>query len=97
MQYELELNSYNDIGRENKVKKNPWLRISLVRLFAIFIIGVSLGRVILLLNRADNKGIAPFGIAYLMALCAIKRDKKEMYSSINWCWSWIFIYVEFNK
>ena len=77
MQYELELNSYNDIGRENKVKKNPWLRISLVRLFAIFIIGVSLGRVILLLNRADNKGIAPFGIAYLMALCAIKRDKKK--------------------
>lgn len=77
MQYELELNSYNDIGRNNKVKKNPWLKISLVRLFAIFIIGVSLGRVVLLLNRADNKGIAPFGIAYLMAICAIKKDKKK--------------------
>ena len=54
MQYELELNSYNDIGRNNKVKKNPWLMIFLVWLFAIFIIGVSLGWVVLLLNRADN-------------------------------------------
>lgn len=86
MQYELDLCNYENIGKEYKVKRNSWLKISIVKLFAIFIVGILLGRVVLLLNRADNQGIAPFGIAYLIAIFTAKRDKKKcILASIGVC------------
>lgn len=86
MQYELDLSNYKDIGKEYKLKTNSWLKISVVKLVVIFIVGILLGRVVLLLNRADNQGIAPFGIAYLIAIFTVKRNKKKcILASIGVC------------
>lgn len=76
MQYELNVNKYEETKKIQKTGKKLDIRLPVVSLSLIFIVGVSLGRVSLLLNQSDSKGIAPFGIAYLMAV-AIRNNKQK--------------------
>lgn len=86
MQYELNLNSYTDMRKQNEIRKKLWAKTSTLRLFIIFISGVLLGRITLLLNGTDYRGFAPFGIAYLVAICLIVTNKKKcILSSLGVC------------
>lgn len=76
MQYELNVNKYQEVKNLKKTKGKLKLKLSIINLTLIFVIGILLGRVSLLLNQSDSKGIAPFGIAYLMAI-AVKDNKQR--------------------
>lgn len=76
MQYGLNLDTYDEMKEASKIKRHLWIKSSVVRLGVILIGGILLGRVSLLLNQSDSSGIAPFGIAYLLAI-TIKNDRKK--------------------
>lgn len=76
MQYGLDINTYGETKEASKIKKMLWMKTSIVKLSTTLVVGILLARVNLLLNQSDSSGIAPFGIAYLMAI-VIKNDKKK--------------------
>lgn len=80
MQYGLNVNKYEEVKNLQKTNRRIDVRLPMVKLTLIFIVGVLLGRVSFLLNQSDSKGIAPFGIAYLMAV-AIRNDKQKNISA----------------
>ena len=77
MQYELDVNKYKQMEGYTNIKRKTWMKTSVVKLLTILIIGILLGRVNLLLNQSDSRGIAPMGIAYLMAF-ATKENKRNI-------------------
>ena len=83
MQYELELNKYEEVGQLSKFKRKSWIKTSVVKLVAILIIGILFGRINLLLNQSDNSGIAPMGIAYLIAVVIKENRRNSLIASIG--------------
>ncbi len=77
MQYELGVNKYKQMEGYTNIKRKAWIKTSAVKLVTILIIGILLGRVNLLLNQLDSHGIAPMGMAYLMAV-ATKENKRDI-------------------
>ena len=75
MQYGLNMNTGENVKNTGKLKRTLWMKTLAVRLATIFIMGILLGRVNLLLNQSDSRGIAPFGIAFLIVI-ANKNDGK---------------------
>ena len=80
MQYGLNVNKYEDVKSVQKTNRKLDVKLPVVNLTLIFIVGILLGRVSLLLNQSDSKGVAPFGIAYLMAI-AIRNNKQKNISA----------------
>ncbi|WP_294406478.1 stage II sporulation protein E [uncultured Clostridium sp.] len=76
MQYGLNVNKYEEVKNVQKTNRKIDVKLPVVNLALIFLVGILLGRVSLLLNQSDSKGIAPFGIAYLMAI-AIRNNKQK--------------------
>ncbi|MFT8347712.1 stage II sporulation protein E [Clostridium saccharoperbutylacetonicum] len=76
VQYGLGVDKYQEISKVTNVKRNIGIKTSLVRLCTILIAGILLGRVSLLLNQSDRSGIAPIGLAYLIAIVT-KGNKKD--------------------
>ena len=76
MQYGLGVNKYEEINKVENVKRKMWMQTSIVKLGIILIVGILLGRVNLLLNQSDSSGIAPVGIAYLIAVIT-KENRKN--------------------
>ncbi|SFC66747.1 stage II sporulation protein E [Clostridium uliginosum] len=74
MQYELQVNSYKKTEESRKIKRSFFTKIISSKLVFILVGGILLGRVTLLLNQTGSTGIAPFGIAYLIAI-VMKNDK----------------------
>ncbi len=83
MQYGLGINTYEEANSKSKIKKVFSTKTMAVMLCTILIIGILLGRVNLLLNQSDSKGIAPFGIAYLMAIITQNNRKKNIAAAIG--------------
>ncbi|WP_160690160.1 stage II sporulation protein E [Clostridium sp. C2-6-12] len=77
VQYGLDINKYQEIKQSSIIKRKAWMKTTVVKLAVILVIGILLGRVNLLLNQSDSRGIAPIGIAYLMAIVT-KENKKDM-------------------
>lgn len=77
VQYELGINKYKQMEGYKNIKRKTWIKTSAVKLVTILIIGILLGRVNLLLNQLDSHGIAPMGIAYLMAI-STKENKIDI-------------------
>jgi stage II sporulation protein E len=80
VQYGLGVDKYQEISKVTNVKRNIGIKISLVRLCTILIAGILLGRVSLLLNQSDRSGIAPIGLAYLIAIVT-KGNKKDNFAA----------------
>lgn len=76
MQYGLNVEKYEEVKKSQGIKKNLSSNITIKTAGSIFIAGLLLGRVNLLLNNSDSKGIAPFGLAYLLAII-MKNNKKD--------------------
>lgn len=76
MQYGLDVNKYKEVCEISNVKRKGWIKTAIVKIGTILVMGILLGRVNLLLNQSDSSGIAPIGIAYLIAVVT-KEDKKN--------------------
>ena len=83
MQYGLGMNKYEEVKEMTNIKRKAWLRTSVAKLGVILIIGILLGRVNLLLNQSDSRGIAPIGIAYLIAVITRENKKKSLVAAIG--------------
>lgn len=83
MQYGLNINTGEDVKNTGKLKRTLWMKTMVVRLITILIMGVLLGRVSLLLNQSDSRGIAPFGIAYLIVIGSKNHVKKTIAAVIG--------------
>lgn len=83
MQYGLGINKYEEIGGVTKIKRRVWTKIPVVRLGMVFVVGILLGRVNLLLNQSDSRGIAPIGIAYLIAVVTKENKKNSLIAAIG--------------
>ena len=83
MQYGLGVNKYEEINEVENVKRKMWIQTSIVKLGVILIVGVLLGRVNLLLNQSDSSGIAPIGIAYLIAVVTKENKKSSLIAAIG--------------
>lgn len=77
MQYGLDINKYQEIKQSSITKRKVWMKTTAVKLAVILVMGILLGRVNLLLNQSDSRGMAPMGIAYLMAIIT-KENKKDI-------------------
>lgn len=80
MQYRLNLLSHKKSKENNEVINSSK---ELVTLISLFIGGLLISRVIVFLNTKSIEGIAPFGIAYLMAIVMTKDRKKIFLSSLG--------------
>jgi stage II sporulation protein E len=83
VQYGLGVEKYQEISEATNVKSNAWIKTSLVKLITILITGILLGRVSLLLNQSDRSGIAPIGLAYLIAVVTKGSKRSSIVSAIG--------------
>lgn len=83
MQYGLSVNKYEEINEVENVKRKMWMQTSIVKLGVILIVGILLGRVNLLLNQSDSSGIAPIGIAYLIAIITKGNKRNSLVAAIG--------------
>lgn len=83
MQYGLDVNKYEEISKISNVKRNMWMKTAIVKLATILIVGILLGRVNLLLNQSDSHGIAPVGIAYLIAIVTKENKRNSLIAAIG--------------
>lgn len=82
MQFGLDVSTYKRIneGRDDKKIKINEQPIALI---SILLSGLLLGRVMLFLNKGNIVGIAPFGIAYLLAVVIRKNEKKTLLAAVG--------------
>jgi len=83
VQYGLGVNKYEEINEVVNVKRKMWMQTSIAKLGTILIVGILLGRVNLLLNQSDSSGIAPVGIAYLIAVITKENRKNSLVAAIG--------------
>lgn len=81
MQYGLNIESYRRVKDEEKLKLSD--KEGLVNIFFILFSSFLASRVVLLLNRDNIIGLAPFGVAFLIAIASSKDIKKCLISSIG--------------
>lgn len=84
MQYGLDVDKYEEISSESRIKRKTWIKTVVIKLTTILVVGILISRVSLLLNQSDSHGIAPFGIAYLMAV-VIKGNKRNNLAAAIGC------------
>lgn len=80
MQYRLNLLSHKKNKGNNEVINSSK---ELITLISLFIGGLLISRVVIFLNTKSIEGIAPFGIAYLMAIVMTKDKKKVFLASLG--------------
>ncbi len=83
MQYGLGVNKYEEVSEVVNVKRKAWIKTSVIRLVMALAAGILLGRVNLLLNQSDSRGIAPIGIAYLIAVVTKQNKKNSLVAAIG--------------
>lgn len=83
VQYGLGVEKCHEINGRTNVKNSVWIKTSLIKLSTILIAGILLGRVSLLLNQSDRSGIAPIGLAYLIAVVTQGNRKNSIVSAIG--------------
>lgn len=74
MQYDLKAGPCKSV---NERKRSLKIGTQVFRLLSMFVGGILISRVVLYLNTQNIKGIAPFGIAYLLAII-IRADEKSI-------------------
>lgn len=75
MECESKVTTYRRAKEETKGLTN--IKKEGLILIGTFLAGLLIGRVVIFLNISNEKGMAPFGLAYLLAIIT-KRDKKEI-------------------
>lgn len=79
MEYETKATTYRREKDDTKSLTN--IKREGLILIGIFLAGLLIGRVGIFLNVSNEKGMAPFGIAYLLAII-IKKDEKKILACI---------------
>ncbi len=83
MQCGLNVNRCEDVNEMVNTKRKTWIKTSIVRLGIILVVGILFGRVNLLLNQLDRLGIAPIGLAYLIAVVVRESRKNGFVAAIG--------------
>jgi stage II sporulation protein E len=83
VQYGLGVNKYEEVSERINVKEKAWIKINVVKLATMLIVAILFGRVNLLLNQSDGSGIAPIGIAYLIAIATKGNKRDSLISAIG--------------
>lgn len=83
MQCDLNVNKYEKIKKNKGVKENLLASLNIKTLGCIFVTGLLLGRVNLLLNNSDSKGIAPFGLAFLLSVIMYNNKKNDLAAALG--------------
>ena len=81
MQYGLDVGEYKRVNTEKRKLLN--LREEPIILMSILMGGLLISRVIIFLNRGSVTGVAPFGLAYLIAVMIRKDEKKTFIAAIG--------------
>ena len=81
MQYGIDMESYKRVGQEKKnkfkVKEEPLIMLS------VFLCGLLVSRVLILIENNNVNIIAPFGLAYIMAISAKSNEKRVVMGGIG--------------
>ena len=81
MQYRIDMESYKRVGQEKKnkfkVKEEPLIMLS------VFLCGLLVSRVLILIENNNINIIAPFGLAYIMAISAKSNEKRVVMGGIG--------------
>ena len=77
MQYDLKVGPCKSV---NERKRSLKIGTQIFRIVSMFVGGILISRVVLYLNTQNIKGIAPFGMAYLLAVI-IRNDEKNIISA----------------
>ena len=81
MQYRIDMESYKRVGQEKKnkfkVKEEPLIMLS------VFLCGLLVSRVLILIENNNVNIIAPFGLAYIMAISAKSNEKRVVMGGIG--------------
>lgn len=89
MQYGIDMESYKRVGQEKKkkfkVKEEPLIMLS------VFLCGLLVSRVLILIENNNFNIIAPFGIAYIMAISAKGNEKRVINGSVGSITSYLSI------
>ncbi|MBE6062552.1 MAG: stage II sporulation protein E [Clostridium butyricum] len=83
MQYGLNINKCEEIKKSKDIKTNLFTSLTIKTTGCIFVAGLLLGRVNLLLNNSDSKGIAPFGLAFLLAIVMKNSRKNDLIAGLG--------------
>lgn len=83
MQYGLNVDKCEEIKRSGGVKRNLFTSLNVRTTGYIFVAGLLLGRVNLLLNNSNSKGIAPFGLAFLLAIIMNNNRKNNFIAALG--------------
>lgn len=81
MQYRIDMESYKRVGQEKKnkfkIKEEPLIMLS------VFLCGLLISRVLIRIDNDSFNIIAPFGLAYIMAIGAKSSEKRVIMGSIG--------------
>lgn len=83
MQYGLNVDKCEEIKRPDRMKRNLFTSFNIRTTGCIFVAGLLLGRVNLLLNNSNSKGIAPFGLAFLLAIIMNNERKNNFFAALG--------------
>jgi len=83
VQYGLGVRKYEEVGQLTNAKRKVWMKTTVVKLVTMLIISIMFGRVNLLLNQSDSSGIAPVGMAYLIAIVTKENKRNSLISAIG--------------
>lgn len=91
MQCELNVGKGEEVKNLKQTKRQVINKKMIEKMLFILVGGILLGRVNLLFNQTDSKGIAPFGIAYLIAIIIIDTKVNTLASAIGICIGYLSI------
>ena len=83
MQYELGVNKCEESNEVVKLSRSTRIKTYVTKIAIYLVVGILLGRVNLLLNQTDSLGIAPIGIAYLIAVATRENRKKSLFAAFG--------------
>lgn len=85
MQYGLNLTKYNKEEKLSTIKRD------LIVMLGLFFAGLLISRVVIYLDINSLEGIAPFGLAYLVAIIMLKDYKKILTATIGVLFGYISV------
>lgn len=83
MQYGLGVSKYEEVGQVTNLKRKLGMKTTVVKLVTMLMVAILFGRVSLLLNQSDGSGVAPMGMAYLIAIVTKENKRDSLIATIG--------------
>lgn len=83
MQFGLDVSTYKRLKEGGQSERKTKIKDEPITIILSLLCGLLLGRVMLFLNEGNVTGIAPFGIAYLLAVVIRKNEKMTLMAALG--------------